>query len=287
MSLQMSLRLLRRPFHKAEAQGPRYREDLAAHPSACSPRISQPRDGRPCHGQVSSNRVAHGQDQRLSSYIAMACQYTVSTCSCSTDVQLIDSLYRSGGVGHHEIVLANQLLNGAISDTIENLLRQVEFVSSWTTNSNSVQLVQRLDHAGSRAKTASDVTLGLLQLGDDHFRKFDKVSLSLLGGLSLVLKRQSLVCAARKLNPVKAVLLELCAENFAVLNRETTLLELGAVEFDANAKRLVGNASANSICDLKDDSCPVRQRAAVLVCPQVGRRCQELCQEIATTSHMR
>lgn len=76
---------------------------------------------------------------------------------------------------------------------------------------------------------------------------------------------QLLVCAAGKLNPVKVVLLKFDTKVFALFGGKATLLELYAVQLDAETEGLVRDASADGIGDLEDESCTVEQRAAVFV----------------------
>lgn len=85
-------------------------------------------------------------------------------------------------------------------------------------------------------------------------------------------KGQTLVRSARELNKVKAVALETLAEKLTVVGSEAAVLELDAVDFDAQAERRVCDASADGVGDLKDDAGAVFERAAVLVSSFVGSR---------------
>ena len=95
-----------------------------------------------------------------------------------------------------------------------------------------------------------------------------------------MLESELLVRAAGQLDIVKAVLLEQLAQVPAVLGREAAVLELDAVELDADGKGL-GDAFPDGVVDFDNDARAVPQGASVVVRPLVGCRGEELGQEVA------
>lgn len=126
--------------------------------------------------------------------------------------------------------------------------------------------VQRFHHRIDGPQPAHDVRLGLLETGHDFVRKLEEEGLPLLGRLLLVREGELLVRAARQLNVIKTVLLELLAQRSAVLWAEAALLELDAVELDAQAEGgAVFDAWLDGVGDFKDDARAVEEGAAVVV----------------------
>lgn len=179
------------------------------------------------------------------------------------------------------VIFTNEDIESTGDLLLEDLSSQIDLIGGGTAEPDTVNRLQRPDHTRRRAQPARNIRLGLLQLRHDHLGELQEIRLPPPRRLLLVLEPEYLVRAARQLDPVEASALELRAQVATVLGREPSVLELDAVELDAQAERSVRHAPPDLLRDLDDDPSPVDNRlAAVLVRPLVRRRRQELSEQV-------
>jgi hypothetical protein len=104
----------------------------------------------------------------------------------------------------------------------------------------------------------------------NHLRKLDKVTLTFLRALLLMLKSATLKCATGEIYEVDFGLFHFDAEVHAVLWGLTAGLEFDRVDFDADDETGVVDAALDFGNDFEDDAAAVGEVAAVFVCAFVG-----------------
>ena len=179
-----------------------------------------------------------------------------------------------------KVVLVKTLLDGALHLAGKDISAQPRFLAHRAGESDAIDGFQRRDHGADGLKTAGNIGLNFTKGGDDSFRKLEEKRLALLRALAFVRKRQLFISPAAELDEVKVVGLELRAQGFALFGVEALVLELDAVDFDAEDEGF-RDALLDLVCDFHGQAGAVLEGAAVLVRAFVCGLREELGEEVA------
>ena len=182
-------------------------------------------------------------------------------------------------IRHPKVILREQPLLAPCDAALEDLVREIRLLARRPAQPHAVNCLQRPEHRADAPQAAGDERARPGQRRHDGVGEVQKESLALARRLAAVGKGQLLIRAARELDEIDGVRLEPGAQLAALVDVEPFLLELDAVDLDADAEA-ARHALLDRPDDLEDDARPVLERAAILVGALVRRGRQELAQEI-------
>lgn len=199
--------------------------------------------------------------------------------------RLLDFLYHadlaaSSHVGQSEVALVQTLLDSALDLPGEDFCAETRFLADGAGETDAVDCIEGIDHCADGFESAGDVGFGLAESGDDCFGEVEEEGFALLCAVFLMGERKFLVCSAAQLYEIKAVFFEAGAKLIGFFGFETTLLELDAVDLDAD-NGVFGDASADALGDFHDEAGAVGKGTTVLVGAFVGASGEELGEEVA------
>lgn len=163
----------------------------------------------------------------------------------------------------------------------EDIGAQIRLLGERAAEADAVDGGQGVHHRAHGLEPACDEGLGLGQRGGDGLGEVKEKRFALARAVAPVGEAELLERAAAELNEVKVAGFEVGAEGAAVGGVEAALLELDAVEFDAEDEG-GGNAVADCASDVKNNAGTVLEATAVFIYALVGRRGEELGEEVAT-----
>lgn len=181
----------------------------------------------------------------------------------------------------HEVVFIKRPLDTAFDTILQNLIREVEFLTSRSRQTNPIDRLQRVHHGAYCSQSASDEDFGVLQRRDDGLGKFQEESLALACRLTAVSEGDLLIGTARELDEVKFIGFEGGAQLPAFLSVEAFVLELDTVNLDAQDEGR-WHASTDLLGYFKDETRAILQRPAILISAMVRGWGEELTEKIAT-----
>ena len=188
-----------------------------------------------------------------------------------------------GHVRDAEVAIVEALLDGALDLAAQHVGAEPRLLADGPGEADAVDGPEGVDHGADGLEAAGDVGFGLGKGGHDGLGELEEEGFALLGAVALVGEGEFLVGAAAQLDEVEVVGFEAGAEGFTFFGFKALVLELDAVDFDAEDEGF-GDALLDFVGDFHDYAGAILEVAAVFIGTFVCGFRKKLGEEVAVGS---